>query len=722
MSATLYAGPRSAGAALGLCGCTAFALFAGCFAAPTPSVVPAPSSAASETPAANAQALDLGPAGSVAVSEYEGIPTGEQRLGGVDFCVGDSAMRVGSRSFPEFPRSASGVAVGRAFRVAHFLHATNGGAFQQPGHPKHEFDGVALGEYLIRYEDGSAEKFPLRYGHEVRDWWNWDGSLPATNSEVVWTGENPDAAKYGVKVRLYKASWLNPHPEKQVATIDLISVNAKAAPVCFAITVDDDPTFVPPAKTVPALPPSAAPFAPPVEIASAPRVGEAPSPTAAPIEIASSQSLPEPAETPAIEAAPNVLPAAAPPDEAVEPKQTEPPASTDDPSSSRTKPTFNLFGAPEDAAEPAEEEEEPDFLGPPPERWEVVVDPPIARPVYPDPLPYERLDGIRPRRLIVPATPSPFLAVEEGAVDIEGFRVLDLRSGKQVASVDGLTRSKGMHMALGPALSPDGRLLAMHDFDTKSIYVGDLLKGKTQNRFSWSESEPVLLFAEPDVLAAISVSEDPRVEVWQLPLGARLASFELPNQPELNPPLIALSPGGRFLVLSVFGTPPEEATFYDLSTGKEAGVLRLKGNVVNAYFLAFGFSPDGKRFAGYMQGLENQSQPAGIHPAVVVWDVASGRPTYQSNYEYNGFDASLHKSARPLQWFPDGAGWLLSQLHIFDRKSGRIVRSFTDRMEAGLAPTGAQILDDRRLLISDGTSAGMEIIDDVRSPAAEADR
>lgn len=723
MSATLHAGPRSAGAAFSLCGCTAFALFAGCFAAPTPSFVSTPSTAASETPASNAQALDLDPAGRVTVAEYEGTPTGEQRLGGVDFRVGDSAMRVGSRSFPEFPRSASGVAVGRPFRVARFLHATNGGAFQQPGHPKHEVDGVVVGEYVIRYEDGSAETFPLRYGQEVRDWWNWDSSLPTTNSEVVWNGENPDAAKYGVKVRLYKASWLNPHPEKQVATIDLVSANAKAAPVCFAITVDDDPAFVPPVKTAPALPPSAAPFAPPVEIAGAPRVGDPPSPTAAPIEIASSQSLPEPAEIPAIGAAPDVLPTAAPPEGTVEPKQIEPPASTDEPSSSGTKPTFNLFGAPEDAAEPAEEEEEPDFLGPPPERWEVVVDPPIALPVYPDPLPYERLDGIRPRRLIVPATPSPFLAVEEGAVDIEGFRVLDLRSGKEVASVDGLTRSKGVHMALGPALSPDGRLMAMYDFGSKSIYVGDLYKRKTQNRLSWSDSEPILMFAKSDVLVAVAVGNRPRIEVWQLPLGAQLASIGLDDEPELKPGLIALSPGGRFLTLCLLSNPPEIASVYDLQAGKEVGKLGLRGSMVNAYFLAFSFSPDGKEFVGFMNGLENESGVEGIHHGVVVWDVDTGRRTYEAPFEFGGgFDSVYSVSDRPLQWFPDGQAWLLSQVHVFDRKQGKVLRTLTEHMHAGLEPTGAQILGDGRLLISDATTAGMEIIEDVRSAAADADR
>lgn len=687
------------------------ASFLGCFAGPAPApsgsaAAPAPKSASTAT------TLDLDSVGNVAITDYEGVPAGEHELGGVVFRIGDSALRVGGRSFPDFARGVTGIPVGRSFRVARFLHATNGGGYQQPGHPKHEFDGVHVGDYVIRYADGTSETIPLRYGHELRDWWNWDKSQATTNADVVWTGENPDAAKYDVKVRLYATSWLNPHPAKQVATIDLVSANAKAAPFCVAISVDDDPSFVPRADA--ATFPSVAPrdSSPPIEVAA--RTSDAPtSPTTPdPTELFEPMDDPPSPETSTDE-----------PEIAQAPSATvTDPTAADNAPASEPKLTGAGDAVPEPKGDEEEETEQPAFLGPPPRVWNVVVDPAESLPEYPAKLPYATLEGIRPPRIMTPATPSPFLGIEEGNVDITGFRVVDLRSGETVASVDGMNVSKGPELATGPALSPDGRLTAIFDFSSQSIYVGDLQKRKTQNRFPWEGSDPVLLFAKADTLVAIEPSQRPRVEVWQLPLGARLAAFELEGSPELSPPLVAVSPGGRFLVLCVSGSSTEIATFYDLTTGKEAGTLKLDGDVVAPYFLAFGFSPDGREFAGFMNGLENQGQPAGIHSGVIVWDVETGRPIYQSEYEYDGFQPSAGPiSDRPLQWFPDGKGWLLTQSRLFDRESGRVIRSLTEHMSRGQETTGAQILDDRRLLISDASGSAMTIVEDVREAPAKED-
>jgi beta-galactosidase len=170
--------------------------------------------------------------------DVENLPTGLQTFQGVKYQIGPRPLQVGSTVYPEFPRAIEGIAVGRTCRALHFLHATQGGGYQEPGHPKHENDGVEVGRYVIRYSDGTDAKEPLIYGEQLRGWWDWDQNFPVTKSQMVWTGENAAASKYNRKIRLYWAVWENPHPEKVVQAIDFVSANAKAAPFCVAITLE----------------------------------------------------------------------------------------------------------------------------------------------------------------------------------------------------------------------------------------------------------------------------------------------------------------------------------------------------------------------------------------------------------------------------------------------------------------------------------------------------
>jgi beta-galactosidase len=170
--------------------------------------------------------------------DVENLPTGRQTFQGVKYQIGPRPLQLGSTVYPEFPQTIEGIAVGRTCRAVHFLHATQGGGYQQPGHPKHENDGVEVGRYVIHYEDGDDAVQPLIYGEQLRGWWDWDNNLPTPNSQMVWTGENAAASKYNRKIRLYWAVWENPHPEKVVKAIDFVSANAKAAPFCVAMTLE----------------------------------------------------------------------------------------------------------------------------------------------------------------------------------------------------------------------------------------------------------------------------------------------------------------------------------------------------------------------------------------------------------------------------------------------------------------------------------------------------
>ncbi len=200
----------------------------------------APANKSQPPPAKNSPFVPVSfqPQANVAVTDLEGLPSGSQNLGGVDYRIDPKLLHLGSSVFPDYPKERTGISVGKTCRAIHFLHSSQGGAFTQPGHPKHENDGVEIGRYVMHYADGSEETFPIIYGRELRGWWDWDNNAPTTNSQIVWTGNNPEAGKYRRKIRLYWAVWENPYPEKPIETIDFVSSGAKAAPFCLAMTLE----------------------------------------------------------------------------------------------------------------------------------------------------------------------------------------------------------------------------------------------------------------------------------------------------------------------------------------------------------------------------------------------------------------------------------------------------------------------------------------------------
>lgn len=137
-------------------------------------------------------------------NDLTSVPTEAQRFDGVEFYVGPKLLQLSSRSFPRHDRQITGIPVGRAFRVLHFLHSTQGGAFQRQGNRMHENDGVNVGHYSIHYSDGSTENCPIIYGETLRGWWSWDKFQSTKNATVAWKGTNVEADKYGLNIRLYR--------------------------------------------------------------------------------------------------------------------------------------------------------------------------------------------------------------------------------------------------------------------------------------------------------------------------------------------------------------------------------------------------------------------------------------------------------------------------------------------------------------------------------------
>ncbi len=112
----------------------------------------------------------------------------------------------------------------------HILHST-----EQDAKP-----GALLGAYVVRYSDGSQDRIPIVYGKNVVNWWNWDiREEDPSDARIAWVGSNEYAdTREGLKVRLYSIAWTNPHPEKEIAAIDMLSSTKACDPFLVAVTLE----------------------------------------------------------------------------------------------------------------------------------------------------------------------------------------------------------------------------------------------------------------------------------------------------------------------------------------------------------------------------------------------------------------------------------------------------------------------------------------------------
>ncbi|MEZ5329989.1 MAG: protein kinase [Verrucomicrobiales bacterium] len=137
------------------------------------------------------------------------------------------------------------IPVGQNLRLLHFLHAA-----MLPGGSSAEATGSQIGEYTIRYDDGSSETLPIRVGFEVDDWKPSrdttvldpnSGPVPETGVSspvVAWSGFAGSGMEE-VRASLFVTSWTNPKPDLRVESIDFTATdNRTGQPFLVALTLE----------------------------------------------------------------------------------------------------------------------------------------------------------------------------------------------------------------------------------------------------------------------------------------------------------------------------------------------------------------------------------------------------------------------------------------------------------------------------------------------------
>jgi len=163
-------------------------------------------------------------------NNLKSLPTGKQKLGDVEFEIGDGVLQLGSSGVDK-AKEFKDIKVGRTLKKLHFLQAC--------GYSTE--DGTVIAKYVIHYDDKTTADVEVQFGRDVVDWWAYPDRAGPTKGKVAWEGENEAAKGFDAKIKLYLMTWENPKPDKRVERIDFIATNPEqqAAPFCVAITAED---------------------------------------------------------------------------------------------------------------------------------------------------------------------------------------------------------------------------------------------------------------------------------------------------------------------------------------------------------------------------------------------------------------------------------------------------------------------------------------------------
>jgi protocatechuate 3,4-dioxygenase beta subunit len=168
---------------------------------------------------------------------------GRQVYDGLPFMIEGWGCVYGSKLGPEkegetptYP-DLIGIPVGRQFEELHLLHLSQWA----------EVEGQEIATIRLDYADGTKHEFPILFGGHVRDWQRMAPEekelLTDPNTKIIWRG--PGMQNLHSTMRLFKSMLANPHPEKVVTAMDVVSTKHLAGYTLVAATVANHDASLP---------------------------------------------------------------------------------------------------------------------------------------------------------------------------------------------------------------------------------------------------------------------------------------------------------------------------------------------------------------------------------------------------------------------------------------------------------------------------------------------
>jgi hypothetical protein len=157
--------------------------------------------------------------------DLSSFSTGRVRLAGSEFLISpghrNAVMLWGFYAGKaKLPREVNGIAIQKRCEGLLFLHVCGWGGER----------GQKVGEYRVKYSDGSTETLPIVYGKNIAEA-TYPSPLPA--ARTAWEGTMGD----GSPVRVYVYAWKNPHAEREISAVDFISSGTHVTPTLIGLSI-----------------------------------------------------------------------------------------------------------------------------------------------------------------------------------------------------------------------------------------------------------------------------------------------------------------------------------------------------------------------------------------------------------------------------------------------------------------------------------------------------
>jgi len=131
------------------------------------------------------------------------------------------------KSHIHYPEKITGIPVNHFADTLCFLHSS---AWESQ-------KGTDVAEIVIHYANNQERRITIKNQIDVEDWWfHPQNSIFPSNAEIAWEGSNNRVKDLGFMLKLYRYAWINPMPEVEIATIDLISSMNDTGYMLYGIT------------------------------------------------------------------------------------------------------------------------------------------------------------------------------------------------------------------------------------------------------------------------------------------------------------------------------------------------------------------------------------------------------------------------------------------------------------------------------------------------------
>lgn len=158
------------------------------------------------------------------------LPAGDQCFAGINWFIEEDANFSGPNVLALRGHAAEveaakieGIPVGRKAETLCFLHTYHTGPLMADLIKAKQDAGKQLFQYVVHYADGKSVILPVCWRQQI-DGWLAPGTSNLPEARLAWTipaigskKATPDA------IRLYAFEWKNPEPEKQIASLDLVT-------------------------------------------------------------------------------------------------------------------------------------------------------------------------------------------------------------------------------------------------------------------------------------------------------------------------------------------------------------------------------------------------------------------------------------------------------------------------------------------------------------------